>query len=132
MNDILQTLLFLNTKEAKEVIDAASVDGAVSKTELREYLLSKKGNYVKIIKCCQGGLLGVMDDIMAMSAMMTRKMEKVAETGSKILTSGKEAMNDVSASVKASTEKVSDVFNSAVTSLHKRTGSRSEQDKKME
>ena len=70
-----------------------------------------------------------MDDIMAMSAMMTRKMEKVAETGSKILTSGlnfiqyskrerkyfyfkgKEAMNDVSASVKASTEKVSDVFN---------------------
>jgi len=132
MNDILQTLLFLNTKEAKEVIDAASVDGAVSKAELREYLLSKKGNYVKIIKCCQGGLLGVMDDIMAMSAMMTRKMEKVAETGSKILTSGKEAMNDVSASVKASTEKVSDVFNSAVTSLHKRTGSRSEQDKKME
>merc|ERR1712227_1040958 len=131
MNDILQTLLFLNTK-AKEVIDAASVDGAVSKAELREYLLSKKGNYVKIIKCCQGGLLGVMDDIMAMSAMMTRKMEKVAETGSKILTSGKEAMNDVSASVKASTEKVSDVFNSAVTSLHKRTGSRSEQDKKME
>jgi len=132
MNNILQTLLFLNAKEAKEVVDAASVDGVVSKADLKEYLVSKKGNYVKIIKCCQGALLGVMDDFLAMSALMTKRMEKVAETGSKFLTSGKEAMSDVSASVKASTEKVSDVFNSAVTSLHKRTGSRSEQEKKME
>ena len=48
MNNILQTLLFLNAKEAKEVVDAASVDGVVSKADLKEYLVSKKGNYVKV------------------------------------------------------------------------------------
>merc|ERR1712029_30896 len=130
MENILQTLLFLTMKESKEVIDSTANEDTIQKSEFQEYLLTRKPNYVKVIKCWEGGLLGVMDDLLAMSAKMTRRMELVAETGSNFLTAGKEVVSDVSASVKASKEKVTDVFNSAVTSLHKRTGSRSEPEKK--
>lgn len=67
------------------------------------------------------GLLSVKDDLLAMSANLTKKMEKVAETGSNFLSAGKDAVSDVKG-----------VLNSAVTSLHKRTGSRSDTDKKSE
>ena len=85
-----------------------------------------------MITCWEGGLLGVLDDLLAMSALMRGRMEKVAETGSNFLTagrywlnlyltmpwscniidfSGKEVVSDVSASVKASKEKVTGAFN---------------------
>jgi len=130
MESILQTLLFLTMKESKEFIDSTTKEEKIQKSDFQEYLLTRKPNYVKIIKCWEGGLLGVMDDLLAMSAKMTRKMELVAETGSNFLTAGKEVVSDVSATVKASKEKVTGALNSAVTSLHKRTGSRSEPEKK--
>ena len=41
------------------------------------------------------GLLSVKDDLLAMSANLTKKMEKVAETGSNFLSAGKDAVSDV-------------------------------------
>ena len=45
---VLLGLLFLNPKEAKEIIDAISNDGKVTKNELQDYLRSKKPNYIKV------------------------------------------------------------------------------------
>lgn len=118
---VLLGLLFLNPKEAKEIIDAISNDGKVTKNELQDYLQSKKPNYIKVIKSWEGGLVSVKDDLLAISANLTKKMEKVAETGSSFLSAGKDAVSDVKG-----------VLNSAVTSLHKRTGSKSDTEKKSE
>jgi len=64
---------------------------------------------------------------------MNRRMEKVAESGSSLLSAGKDVVSDVSATITASRDKVTDVLSSAVTSLHKRTGSKSEtSDKKLD
>merc|ERR1719186_1494582 len=62
-----------------------------------------------------------------------RRMEKVAESGSSLLSAGKDVVSDVSATITASRDKVTDVLSSAVTSLHKRTDSKSEaSDKKLD
>ena len=46
-----------------------------------------------MITCWEGGLLGVLDDLLAMSALMRGRMEKVAETGSNFLTAGNNWLN---------------------------------------
>lgn len=123
LQTVLLALLFLNPKEAKEIVDAISNDGKVTKNKLQDYLRSRKPNYIKVIKSWEGGLVTVKDDILAISANLTKRIEKVAETGSSFLSAGKDAVSDVKG-----------VLNSAVTSLHKRTGSntekKSEEDKK--
>jgi len=121
MERILQTVMFLNPKESKEVVEATSKNAKVEKIDLEEYLNTRKPNYVKVIKSWETGLVRVKDDLLAMSRDLTRRMEKVAETGSNFLSAGKDAVSDVK-----------DALNIAVTSLHKRTGSRSEHDKKEE
>ena len=45
---VLLGLLFLNPKEAKEIIDAISDDDKVTKSKLQDYL-TKKPNYIKVI-----------------------------------------------------------------------------------
>ena len=39
--------------------------------------------------------MSVKDDLLAISANLTKKMEKVAETGSSFLSAGKDAVSDV-------------------------------------
>merc|ERR1712098_651588 len=141
LENVLITLVFLTTKEAKEAVTniTSSEKDVVLKADLKDFLLNKKPNYVKVLSCWEGCLLGGLGDLLAMSANITkemnRRMEKVAESGSSLLSAGKDVVSDVSASITASKEKVTDAFSSAVTSLHKRTGSRSEtqvSDKKLD
>jgi len=122
MESILQTLLYLTSKEAKEMKDATENNGTVTKDDLKQYLLNKKPNFVKLVRCWEGGLSS-NHDILAISAQLSKRMERVADAGSHLLSSG---LNDGLASVKASREKMSEAFSSAVTSIHKRTGSRTE------
>lgn len=140
LEDVLMTIVLLTAKEAKEaVVSVTSGEDklVVKKTDLEEFLLNKKSNYVKVLKCWEGGLTGGLGDLLAMSANLTkemnRRMEKVAESGSSLLSAGKDVVSDVSATITASRDKVTDVLSSAVTSLHKRTGSKSEtSDKKLD
>jgi len=140
LESLLVTLVFLTPKESKEAvtnITLSSNSELVSKSDLKDFLLSKKPNYVKVLSCWEGCLLGGLGDLLAMSANITkemnRRMEKVAESGSCLPSAGKDVVSDVSASITASKEKVTDVLSSAVTSLHKRTGSKSEtSDKKLD
>jgi len=139
LENVLITLVFLTTKEAKEAVTniTSSEKDVVLKADLKDFLLNKKPNYVKVLSCWEGCLLGGLGDLLAMSANITkemnRRMEKVAESGSSLLSAGKDVVSDVSASITASKDKVSDVLSSAVTSLHKRTGSKSESsDKKLD
>lgn len=139
LEDLLVTLVFLTVKEAKEAVAnvTSSDEEIVSKSELRDFLLNKKPNYAKVLSCWEGCLSGGLGDLLAMSANITKEMnrriEKVAESGSSLLSAGKDVVSDVSATITASREKVTDVLSSAVTSLHKRTGSRSETlDKKLD
>eukprot|EP00092_Neocalanus_flemingeri_P077989 GFUD01096924.1.p1 GENE.GFUD01096924.1~~GFUD01096924.1.p1 ORF type:complete len:546 (-),score=154.56 GFUD01096924.1:945-2582(-) len=130
---VLSTVMLLNQKEAKEAVVNMSKgedDLVVEKKDLADFLLNKKPNYVKVLRCWEGvDLLTAagMGDLLAMSASLTkemnRRMEKVAESGSNLLSAGKEVVSDVSATITASRDKVTDVLSSAVTSLHKRTGS---------
>ena len=48
MESILQTLLYLTSKEAKEMKDATENNGTVTKDDLKQYLLNKKPNFVKV------------------------------------------------------------------------------------
>jgi len=140
LEGLLVTLVFLTAKEAKEAVTSVTLSSeteSVSKSDLKDFLLNKKPNYVKVLSCWEGCLLGGLGDLLAMSANITkemnRRMEKVAESGSSLLSAGKDVVSDVSASITASKEKVTDVLSSAVTSLHKRTGSKSEtSDKKLD
>ena len=43
---------------------------------------------VQVIKSWETGLVRVKDDLLAMSRDLTRRMEKVAETGSNFLSAG--------------------------------------------
>ena len=110
LQTVLLALLFLNPKEAKEIVDAISNDGKVTKNKLQDYLRSRKPNYIKVtfksnyvlltvddqvIKSWEGGLVTVKDDILAISANLTKRIEKVAETGSSFLSAGKDAVSDV-------------------------------------
>jgi len=145
LQKVLVTVLFLTQKEANEVVRILTKGEdtlVVDKQDLADFLLNKKPNYVKVLRCWEGGLTGGMGELLAMSASnltkeMNRRMEKVAESGSNLLSAGKDVVSDVSATITASKDKVTDVLSSAVTSLHKRTGSRSEPattgtDKKMD
>eukprot|EP00092_Neocalanus_flemingeri_P100244 GFUD01128020.1.p1 GENE.GFUD01128020.1~~GFUD01128020.1.p1 ORF type:complete len:546 (+),score=155.79 GFUD01128020.1:104-1741(+) len=133
LEGVLSTVMLLNQKEAKEAVVNMSKgedDLVVDKKDLADFLLNKKPNYVKVLRCWEGvDLLTAagMGDLLAMSASLTkemnRRMEKVAESGSNLLSAGKEVVSDVSATITASRDKVTDVLSSAVTSLHKRTGS---------
>jgi len=130
LEGVLSTVVFLTEKEAKEVmVNVTSEDEeVVSKNDLKDYLLNKKPNYVKVLKCWEGGLTGGLWDLLAISSLtkeMNRRMEKVAESGSSLLSAGKYVVSDVSATITASRDKVTDALSSAVTSLHKRTGSSS-------
>eukprot|EP00092_Neocalanus_flemingeri_P064441 GFUD01078196.1.p1 GENE.GFUD01078196.1~~GFUD01078196.1.p1 ORF type:complete len:548 (+),score=150.17 GFUD01078196.1:104-1747(+) len=136
LEGVLSTVMLLNQKEAKEAVVNMSKgedDLVVDKKDLEDFLLNKKPNYVKVLRCWEMGLTEAgmtaagMGDLLAMSASLTkemnRRMEKVAESGSNLLSAGKEVVSDVSATITASRDKVTDVLSSAVTSLHKRTGS---------
>jgi len=134
MENILQSLLFLTVKEAKELTDSVSdEDKIVKREDLKEYLIHKKPNFSKVVKCWEEGLSASLD-LLAMSASITKqvnkRMEKVAETGTNFLCAGKEVVSDVSASITSSKDKMTGALSSAVTSLHKRTGSRCETEKK--
>jgi len=133
LHRVLLSVVFLNQKEANEVIENVTKgedELVVGKQNLADYLLNKKPSYVKVLRCWEGGLTGGLGDLLSMSASLTkemnRRMEKVAESGSSLLSAGKEVVSDVSATITASKDKMTDVLSSAVTSLHKRTGSRSE------
>jgi len=136
LEKILQSVAFLTPKEAKELTDliAGTEDKVVSKQDLEEYLTVKKPNLSKVVRCWEDGLAASIGDLLAMSASITKKvnkrMEAVAETGTNFLSAGKEVVSDVSASITSSKDKMTGALSSAVTSLHKRTGSRSEPEKK--
>jgi len=136
LEKVLQAAVFLTPKEAKELTDFATgvEEKVVKQQDIEEYLTLKKPNFSKVVRCWEDGLSDSLGDLLAMSASLTKqvnkRMEKVAETGTNFLSAGKEVVSDVSATITSSKEKMTDALSSAVTSLHKRTGSRSEPDKK--
>lgn len=136
LEKVLQAVVFLTPKEARELVDSVTCDDEklVKKQDIKEYLTVKKPNFSKVVRCWEEGLSASLGDLLAMSASLTKqvnkRMEKVAETGTNFLCAGKEVVSDVSATITSSKEKMTDALSSAVTSLHKRTGSRSEQEKK--
>lgn len=126
LEKVCMALLFLTNKEASEMAAEVLDEGNAKKDLLRLFLSSKKPNYTKVIRNWEGGLVGGMGDLLAMSASLTkemnRTMEKVAQSGSHLISAGKEVVGDVSATV----DKMSGAISSAVTYVHKRTGSRTE------
>jgi len=139
---IVETFLSLPPKEVSELITATSQDGHVSQDRLREFIPDKRPNYIKVVSKWEGGLTKLSPaDLLAMPASLTAAAEKATEKTMQLMAAGKEVVSDVSATMAASRDKVSDAvsatmaasmnkasdaFSSAVTSLHKRTGSRSE------
>merc|ERR1719352_1559451 len=54
LEQVLMTLVFLTAKEAKEARDTVATGEdklVVTKTDLEDYLLNKKPNYVKVLRC---------------------------------------------------------------------------------
>ena len=95
LHRVLLSVVFLNQKEANEVIENVTKgedELVVGKQNLADYLLNKKPSYVKVLRCWEGGLTGGLGDLLSMSASLTkemnRRMEKVAESGSSLLSAG--------------------------------------------
>jgi len=120
---VCMSLIFLTSKEATEMVEEVLDEGKASKELLKQYLSTKRPNYSKVIRSWEGGLVGGMADLLAMSASLGKTMEKVAQSGSSLISAGKEVVSDA---VSAKVDKMSDVISSAVTYVHKRTGSRTE------
>merc|ERR1712106_288091 len=130
LSNLCEVFLFLSSKEANELVQDVVKEDLVSKEALHLYLTSKKPNYAKVLRKWQGGMVGGMADLLLMSQNITKdlnkRMEKVALSGSSFISAGKDVVQDMSASVAASRDLMSEAITSAVTSLHKRTGSRTE------
>jgi len=130
LRKLCEVFLFLGNKEINELVLEVLKEDTASKEDLHVYLTSRKPNYAKVIKKWQGGLLKGMPDLLLMSANLTKDlnktMEKVALSGSSFISAGKDVVQDLSASVAASRDLMSETITSAVTSLHRRTGSRTE------
>lgn len=122
--DILKTHLFLSPKEAQEAITQISKEDIVERTHLETFITTTKPNHVKVIKAMEGKLNGGMTDLFTASASLTA--ERMAAKLEKVAASGSSLVSDMSATVAAGRDKVSDVLSSAVTSLHKRTDSNSD------
>lgn len=121
LHSVLSIAVFLNSKESKDVTDSIAKHSKeegdiVEKDDLACFLETKKPNYVKIVRCWEGGLTGIL---LAVSAETSKWMENAGC----LLSTGKEV-------VTASRERVKDAVSSAASSLHKRTGSRSEMEEK--
>jgi len=128
---IVETFLYLPPKEVTELLEATSLEGEVSQDKLREFIPFKRPNYKKVISKWEGGLTKVSStDLLTMSNSLTAAAEKATEKATKLMAAGNEVFRDASATMAASRDKFGDVFSSAVESLHKRTGSRSETEKK--
>ena len=55
LEEVLITMVFLTAKEAKEVVDSVTSGEdklVVMNTDLEDFLLNKKSNYVKVIFSC--------------------------------------------------------------------------------
>jgi len=122
---ILQTHLFLNDKSANEACN--NFHDVIEKSELQIYITQTKPNHLKVLKAAEDTLVKNMTELLTKTAgltaeLMAARLEKVAASGSSLV-------SDMSATVVAGREKVSDVLTSATTSLHKRMGSYSEKKK---
>jgi len=126
--DILKTHLFLSSKEAQEAIKQISKeDDVVEREYFENFITVTKPNHKKVIRAMEGRLNAGMTDLLAASASLTA--ERMAAKLEKVAASGSILVSDMSATVAAGRDKVSDVFSSAVTSLHKRTDSYSDKKK---
>merc|ERR1712179_623076 len=57
LEGLLVTLVFLTAKEAREAVTNVTLSSeteSVSKTDLKDFLLKKKPNYVKVLSCGEG------------------------------------------------------------------------------
>merc|ERR1711963_825599 len=97
---------------------AASVESEVSLTKLKEFIPEKRPNYIKAIRKWNKGLTESHNDLLALASFTA-----AAEKANQIMAAGKDVVSDVSATMAASREKMSGVLSTAVTSLHRRTGS---------
>jgi len=128
LRNLAQTFLFLPPKEVNEMVLATSQEGEggpVSKEKLLRFIPEKRPNYIKVISEYKDGLTKGMETL-AMPVSLTAAAEKAQEKANQLMAAGKEVVSDVSATMAASRSKVTDALSSAVTSLHKRTGSRCE------
>jgi len=126
LRKICEVFLFLSSKEMNELLAEVVENEVVTKEAFNLYLTSKKPNYAKVLRKWQGGLVGGMSDLpdlLNLTKDLNKKMEKVALSGSSLISAGKDAVQDMSA---AGRDLMSEAITSAVTSLHKRTGSRTE------
>jgi len=126
LKQLCEHFLYLTSRESDELLLFTIEEGEVSKDGLHMFFAQKRPNYIKIIKKWEDGLSKDIGMDLGMGASLTRSMGKARD----MVAGGLEVVGDVTATMAASREKVSDVLNSAVTSLHKRTGSWSGTDKK--
>lgn len=119
--EILQTHLFLSAKETKEALESLTVNGKIEVSELEKFITITKPNHLKVLRAMENRLNEGVTDLLTKTAGLTA--ERMAAKLEKVAASGSILVSDMSATVAAGRDKVTDALSSAVTSLHKRTDS---------
>jgi len=118
MRRLAETFLHLPPKEVGEIVAAASADDEILLSKLKEFIPEKRPSYIKAIRKWDKGLVDTHSDLLALASFTA-----AAEKANQIMAAGKDVVSDVSATMAASRDKMTGVLSSAVTSLHRRTGS---------
>jgi len=118
MRRLAETFLHLPPKEVGEIVAAASADDEILLSKLKEFIPEKRPSYIKAIRKWEKGLVDTHSDLLALASFTA-----AAEKANQIMAAGKDVVSDVSATMAASRDKMTGVLSSAVTSLHRRTGS---------
>jgi len=124
---LLKVHLFLSDKEANEALEVISGLDTVNSQSFEFFITQKKPNYLKVLRATENQLYTGMTDLLSKTAGITA--ERMAASLEKVAASGSSLVSDMTATVAAGREKMSDVLSSAVTSLHKKTDSISEKKK---
>jgi len=118
---LLKKHLFLSDKETKEALENIINDNKLEISQLEKFITITKPNHLKVLKAMENSLSFGMTDLLTKTAGLTA--ERMAAKLEKVAASGSNLVSDMSATVAAGRDKVTDALSSAVTSLHKRTDS---------
>lgn len=118
---LLQIHIFLSSKEAAEAVASMTTEDRIYKKDLETLISVTKPNYLKVMRAMEDQLTDRMTELLTKTAGLTA--ERMAARLEKVAASGSILVSDMSASVAAGRDKVTDALSSAVTSLHKRTDS---------
>jgi len=118
---LLQIHIFLSSKEAAEAVASMTTEDRIYKKDLETLISVTKPNYLKVMRAMEDQLTDRMTELLTKTAGLTA--ERMAARLEKVAASGSILVSDMSATVAAGRDKVTDALSSAVTSLHKRTDS---------